>query len=40
MLLTLARDTGLTALVATHNMELAGQMDRIVRLRDGRLEPA
>lgn len=35
--LNLARDTGLTALVATHNLELAAQMDRTVRLKDGRL---
>ncbi len=37
VLLTLARETGLTALVATHNLELAAQMDRTVRLADGRL---
>lgn len=36
-LLTLARQTGLAALVATHNLELAGQMDRRVTLRDGRI---
>ncbi len=33
----LVRGTGLAALVATHNPELAARMDRIVRLEDGRL---
>jgi lipoprotein-releasing system ATP-binding protein len=33
----LVRASGLAALVATHNMELAGRMDRRVTLRDGRL---
>lgn len=37
MLMKLARDTGLTALVATHNLDLAAQMDRTLRLQDGRL---
>lgn len=37
ILLDLARDTGLTALVATHNHDLATKMDRIVRLENGRL---
>ncbi|PZQ48972.1 MAG: ABC transporter [Rhodovulum sulfidophilum] len=37
MLLERVRETGLTALVATHNPELAGRMDRILRLRDGRI---
>ncbi len=37
-LMTLARNTGLAALIATHNMELAEQMDRRVTLRDGRIE--
>ena len=34
---TLVRATGLAALVATHNLELAGRMDRRVTLSDGRL---
>ena len=34
-LMALARETGLSALIATHNLELAGRMDRIVRLEDG-----
>ncbi len=36
-LITIVRDTKLSALVATHNFELAQRMDRVVRLRDGRL---
>ncbi|BBK32048.1 lipoprotein-releasing system ATP-binding protein [Stella humosa] len=38
-LVGLVRDTGLAALVATHNLELARRMDRIVELRDGLLVP-
>lgn len=34
-LLTLSRDHGLAALVATHNPELAQRMDRVVRLENG-----
>lgn len=37
-LMTLARNTGLAALIATHNLELAEKMDRRVTLRDGRIE--
>jgi len=33
----LTRDEGVAALVATHNEDLAGKMDRIVGLRDGHL---
>lgn len=36
-LLNIVRETGLSALIATHNMELASAMDRKVRLEDGRL---
>ena len=36
-LMDLVRSTGLAALIATHNLELAARMDRIVRLTDGRL---
>ncbi|MBO9403146.1 ABC transporter ATP-binding protein [Shimia sp. R9_3] len=36
-LMTLVRETGLAALVATHNMELAARMDRVVRLENGLL---
>jgi len=37
VLLKLVRGAGLTALVATHNPDLASRMDRIVNLEDGRL---
>jgi len=40
LLLGLVRETGLAALVATHNPELAGRMDRVLRLDGGRLVPA
>ena len=36
-LLAIVRDRGLAALIATHNPDLAGRMDRVVTLRDGRL---
>ena len=36
-LMSLVRETGLSALIATHNMELAARMDRIVRLDQGRV---
>lgn len=35
VLMRLARDEGLAALIATHNLELAGRMDRQLRLEDG-----
>lgn len=38
-LITLVRDTGLAAVIATHNLELAARMDRQVRLTGGVLEP-
>ena len=34
----LARATGVALVIATHNMELAGFMDRVFALRDGHLE--
>jgi lipoprotein-releasing system ATP-binding protein len=34
----LARTQGVAALVATHNLELARHMDRVLALKDGRLE--
>ena len=37
MLSAIVRATGLAALVATHNLELASRMDRRVTLRDGKL---
>jgi lipoprotein-releasing system ATP-binding protein len=36
-LLSLVRDTGMAALVATHNPDLAARMDRTVTLKDGGL---
>ncbi|MDE0698327.1 MAG: ABC transporter ATP-binding protein [Boseongicola sp.] len=36
-LMELVRGTGLAAVIATHNRELASIMDRIVRLEDGKL---
>jgi lipoprotein-releasing system ATP-binding protein len=36
-LLSLVRASGLAALIATHNLELAGRMDRRVTLKDGQV---
>ncbi len=36
-LLSIVKETGLSALIATHNFELADKMDRKVTLRDGKL---
>jgi lipoprotein-releasing system ATP-binding protein len=36
-LIEITRATGLAALIATHNLELARRLDRIVALEDGRL---
>lgn len=36
-LVDLVRGTGLAALIATHNLELAARMDRIVRLHEGKV---
>ncbi len=38
VLVDVVRETGLSALIATHNPELADRMDRKITLRDGRLE--
>lgn len=38
-LMALVRGTGLSALIATHNLELAARMDRQLRLEEGRLVP-
>ena len=38
-LMELVRDTGLAALIATHNMALAARMDRTVRMEAGQLVP-
>ncbi len=37
VLMDVVRDTGLSALIATHNMDLAARMDRTVRLDGGRI---
>ena len=39
MLIALVRDTGIGALVATHNPDLADRMDRTLELRDGVVVP-
>jgi lipoprotein-releasing system ATP-binding protein len=39
-LLHAVRDHGVAALIATHNPDLAARMDRVVTLREGRIEPA
>jgi lipoprotein-releasing system ATP-binding protein len=38
-LMDLVRETGMAALIATHNMALAAQMDRAVHLHQGQLHP-
>ncbi len=38
VLMELVRETGLAALVATHNRELAARMDRVVRMSGGELK--
>lgn len=37
-LMDLVRETGLSALIATHNLGLAARMDRVLRLEDGILK--
>ncbi|SNX68902.1 lipoprotein-releasing system ATP-binding protein [Cereibacter ovatus] len=37
VLMDLVRHTGLSALIATHNLDLAARMDRVVRLEAGRV---
>lgn len=39
ILMERVREEGLAALIATHNPGLAKRMDRIVTIRDGRIEP-
>jgi lipoprotein-releasing system ATP-binding protein len=39
VLMEVVRATGLSALIATHNLELASRMDRVVRLDQGRVVP-
>jgi lipoprotein-releasing system ATP-binding protein len=38
-LIEMTRATGLAALIATHNLDLASRLDRIVVLEDGKLKP-
>jgi lipoprotein-releasing system ATP-binding protein len=38
-LIEITRATGLAALIATHNLDLARRLDRIVSLEDGKLKP-
>lgn len=40
VLMDLVRETGLSALIATHNLDLAARMDRVVRLDAGVLSEA
>lgn len=40
MLMEMVRETGLAALIATHNLGLAAKMDRVLRLDQGRVVPA
>ena len=37
-LTALVKATGLAALIATHNLDLAARMDRRVTIRDGQVE--
>lgn len=39
-LMQLVRETGLSALIATHNLALAARMDRVLKLENGGLVPA
>ena len=39
LLVELVKKTGVAALIATHNPELAGKMDRVLRLENGKLVP-
>ena len=36
-MMQLVAETGLAAVIATHNMELAARMDRVLRLENGKL---
>ncbi len=39
ILLNLAREKNVSAIIATHNMDLAQRMDRILELKNGQLKP-
>jgi lipoprotein-releasing system ATP-binding protein len=36
-LVTIVKQTNLSALIATHNLDLANRMDRVVKLIDGKI---
>ncbi|KAF4515940.1 hypothetical protein B566_EDAN000177 [Ephemera danica] len=38
LLLAMQRDSGTTLILVTHDQDLAGQMQRVIALRDGRIE--
>ncbi|RRH73531.1 ABC transporter ATP-binding protein [Falsigemmobacter faecalis] len=40
VLMEIVRETGLSALIATHNFDLAGRMDRVVKLEQGAITGA
>ncbi|RED53305.1 ABC transporter ATP-binding protein [Aestuariispira insulae] len=40
VLIKLVRENGMAALIATHNLDLAGKMDRLVSLKDGKVVAA
>jgi len=40
ILMSLVRETGLSALIATHDLELAARMDRVLQISDGTIVPA
>lgn len=40
LLIDFVRKSGLAAVIATHNLDLAGRMDRVVRLEEGALQSA
>lgn len=40
VLMALVRETGLSALIATHNLQLAARMDRVLRLENGTIAAA
>lgn len=39
LLLEMVRERGMSALIATHNIDLAGRMDRVVTLQGGKITP-
>ena len=39
LLLDMVRERGMSAMIATHNIELAGRLDRVLTLQDGSIVP-